>query len=144
MTKLLEIREFVKNFYAKYENFIVPVLKFLLAFITFLMINAKLGFMEKFAKFPIALILALLCSFLPLNFLVLAASAMSLLHIYALSKEAALVVGIVVTSEIPSARMDAWLYPRLFSRAGESGIGIRASGDNARSCSPSLRPIIRP
>jgi hypothetical protein len=95
MTKLLEIREFVKNFYAKYENFIVPVLKFLLAFITFLMINAKLGFMEKFAKFPIALILALLCSFLPLNFLVLAASAMSLLHIYALSKEAALVVGIV-------------------------------------------------
>ncbi len=95
MTKLLEIRELVKNFYAKYENFIVPVLKFLLALITFLMINSKLGFMEKFAKFPIALILALLCSFLPLNFLVLAAAAMAMLHIYALSMEAAVVVGIV-------------------------------------------------
>ncbi|MBR3040358.1 MAG: hypothetical protein IKI20_06865 [Lachnospiraceae bacterium] len=49
MTKLLEIRETLKNFYGKFENFIVPVLKFILALITFLIINSKLGFMEKIA-----------------------------------------------------------------------------------------------
>ena len=95
MTKLLEIRELVKNFYGKYENFIVPVLKFILGLMTFLTINSKIGFMEKFAKFPIALILALLSSFLPTNFMVLAAAAICLLHLYALSLEATAVVGIV-------------------------------------------------
>ena len=95
MTKLLEIRELVKNFYGKYENFIVPVLKFILGLMTFLTINSKIGFMEKFAKFPIALILALLSSFLPMNFMVLAAAAICLLHLYALSLEATAVVGIV-------------------------------------------------
>ncbi len=95
MTKLLEIREFLKSIYGKYENFIVPVLKFILALITFLVINSKLGYMEKLAKFPIAFVLALLCSFLPLNFLVLAAAVVCLLHVYALSLEAAAVVGII-------------------------------------------------
>ncbi len=95
MTKLLEIREFLKNIYGKYEGFILPVLKFLLALVTFLLINSKLGYMEKLAKFPVALILALLCSFLPLNFLVVAAAVICLCHVYALSLEAAAVVGII-------------------------------------------------
>ncbi len=95
MTKLLEIRESIKSFYGKYENFILPVLKFILALVTFLTINGKLGFMEKFAKFPIALILALLCSFLPMNFIVIAAAVLCLLHVYALSLEAVAVVGII-------------------------------------------------
>ena len=95
MTKLLEIRELIRHFYGKYESFITPFLKFLLALVTFLVINSKLGFMEKFAKFPIALVLALLCSFLPMNFLVVAAAVMCLLHAYALSLEAAAVLGIL-------------------------------------------------
>lgn len=95
MTKLLEIRESLKNFYGKYENFIVPVLKFILALVTFLIINSKLGFMEKIAKFPIALILALLCSFLPMNFIVIVSAVLCLLHVYALSLEAAAVVAIL-------------------------------------------------
>ena len=95
MTKLLEIRELLRGFYGKYENFIVPVLKFILALITFLLINSKLGYMEKIAKFPVVLILALLCSFLPLNFLVLAAAVVCLLHVYALSIEALAVIGII-------------------------------------------------
>ena len=95
MTKLLEIRESLKNFYGKYENFILPALKFILALVTFLIINGKMGFMEKFAKFPIALVLALLCSFLPMNFIVIAAAVLCLLHVYALSLEAVAVVGII-------------------------------------------------
>ena len=30
MTQLLVIREYIKNFYTKYEEFIVPLLKFVL------------------------------------------------------------------------------------------------------------------
>ena len=61
----------------------------------FIIINMNLGYMEKLAKFPLALILALLCSFLPLNFIIFAAAALVLAHIYALSLEAALLVGIL-------------------------------------------------
>ncbi len=95
MTQLLVIREKLKSLCSKYEVYLIPVGKFLTALITFLIINANIGYMEKLAKFPIALILALLCSFLPLNFIVVAAAGLSLVHVYALSMECALVVGII-------------------------------------------------
>lgn len=95
MTQLLVLREQLKSLCSKYEVYLVPVGKFLTAMVTFLIINANIGYMEKLAKFPIVLILALLCSFLPLNFIVVAAAGLSLIHVYALSMECALVVGIV-------------------------------------------------
>lgn len=42
-TSLLEVREYIRNFYVKYEEYIVPVLKFVLALISLLMINEQLG-----------------------------------------------------------------------------------------------------
>lgn len=95
MTQLLVLREQLKSLCSKYEVYLVPVGKFVTAMITFLIINANIGYMEKLAKFPIVLILALLCSFLPLNFIVVAAAGLSLVHVYALSMECALVVGII-------------------------------------------------
>lgn len=95
MNQLLETREYLKKFYGKYELYIVPAIKFVFAFIVFLLINGRLGYMDKIAKFPIALILALLCSFLPVNFIVVLAALLSLAHVYALSLEAAAVVGIL-------------------------------------------------
>lgn len=94
MTFLIEAREQIKRFVGKYESFLLPIGKFLTALITFLVINGKMGFMEKLDKVPIAIILALLCSFLPLNFIVLFAAVLVLLHTYALSMECALVLGI--------------------------------------------------
>lgn len=47
MTELLVIREYIKNYYAKYEEYIVPVLKFLLAAVLFVTINSRMGYMEK-------------------------------------------------------------------------------------------------
>lgn len=95
MTQLLVIREQLKRLCGKYELYLIPVGKFLAAMITFLVINGNLGYMEKIAKFPIALILALLCSFLPLNFIIIFAAILSLAHVYALSLECALIVGII-------------------------------------------------
>lgn len=95
MTQLLVIREQLKKICGKYEVYLVPVGKFLTALITFLIINGNIGYMEKVAKFPIALILALLCSFLPLNFIIICGAFLSLVHVYALSMECALILGII-------------------------------------------------
>ncbi len=95
MTQLLVIREQLKKLCGKYEVYLIPIGKFLAALITFLIINGNLGYMEKVAKFPIALILALLCSFLPLNFVIICGALLSLLHVYALSMECALIVGVI-------------------------------------------------
>jgi len=95
MTQLLVIREQLKKICGKYEVYLVPVGKFLTALITFLFINGNIGYMEKVAKFPIALILALLCSFLPLNFIIICSAFLSLVHVYALSMECALILGII-------------------------------------------------
>lgn len=95
MTQLLVIREQLKRLCGKYEVYLIPIGKFLTAMITFLVINGNLGYMEKIAKFPIVLILALLSSFLPLNFIIIFAAILSLAHVYALSMECALIVGII-------------------------------------------------
>ena len=47
MTGLLEIKEKIKSFYGKYETFILPVVKFLLAFIVLNTLNGKMGYMTK-------------------------------------------------------------------------------------------------
>lgn len=97
MTTLLEIREIVKRFYAKYDLYIRPVLKFLLALTCFLMINGKIGFMPQLRSPLTALILAAVCAFLPLNGMVLFAGILMIAHAYALSMEAcAVTAGIML------------------------------------------------
>ncbi len=95
MTQLLLIREQLKRLCGKYEVYLIPVGKFITALVTFLIINGNIGYMEKLAKFPIALILALLCSFLPLNFIIIIGALLSLVHVYALSMECAIIVAII-------------------------------------------------
>ena len=41
MTKLLEIKDRVVKFYGKFETYIHPAVKFLLAMLSFLMINRQ-------------------------------------------------------------------------------------------------------
>ena len=95
MTGLLEFREKIKLIYSKNEVFILPVIKFLLAFLTLSVINGQMGYMTRLDNMAIVLVAALFCSFLPVGFLVMFAALFSLLHMYALSLEAAL-VGMVV------------------------------------------------
>lgn len=92
MTSLVMARQMLKNFYAKYEAFIVPVLKFLLALICLLIINSRLGYMTQIKSTPIVLMAALMCSFMPLNFMVFLSAGFVLLHIYKMSMECFLVV----------------------------------------------------
>ncbi len=95
MTTLLELRDKFKIIYSKNEVFILPVVKFLLAFIVLLVINGNMGYMTRIDNVGIVLVAALTCSFLPVGGITLFAMLFSLLHMYALSLEVA-IVGIFV------------------------------------------------
>ena len=95
MTQLLEIRDNIKVFFSKYDIFIIPFFKFLLALIALLMINSRLGYMQRLDNKGIVLIVSLACSFLPTGAILLFGSLFSMAHIFALSPEVALVVVVV-------------------------------------------------
>lgn len=92
MANLLVIKQYITNFIGKYEVYLKPLGKFLLAMVAFITINAKLGYMQKIDNFSIVLIAALMCSFMPMNFIVLLSTVFIILHMYALSLECAIVV----------------------------------------------------
>lgn len=96
MTTLLEFREKMKIFLGKYDIYIFSALKFILALTAFLMINGNVGFMSRLKNPGIALILALLCSFLPVNLIAIFGSVLILAHAYALSMEVFAVSFVVI------------------------------------------------
>lgn len=95
MTALLELRDRLTSFYSKNEMLIMPVVKFVLAFVTLLVINGEMGYMKKADNIAIVLIAALMCSFLPSGCMILIAALFTLVHMYALSLEIA-IFGLVV------------------------------------------------
>ena len=92
MRNLLEIKEIIKRIYGKYDVYIMPVLKLVLALITLFSINKQLGYMARINSGAIVMMVALLCSFLPTGFIIFFAAVFVLLHCYALAIEVALVV----------------------------------------------------
>ena len=86
-------RQMIKRFYSKYEAFVLPIIKFLIGLICLLIINGRLGYMSQLNSFVIVLMVALMCSFMPLNFTVFVAAVFVLGHMYKLSLECLLVVG---------------------------------------------------
>lgn len=95
MTTLLELREKLKVMYSRNEVFILPAIKFLLALIVFGTINAQMKYMTRLDNIAIVLVVALMCSFLPMGAIIFLAAIFTILHMYALSLEVAL-VGICV------------------------------------------------
>lgn len=90
MTTLLELKEQLIKFYAKYEVYILPVLKFLTALFVLIIINGNIGYMSRLKNPAIVMIAALICSFLPMNMIIVFAAAYVVLHMYALSLECAI------------------------------------------------------
>lgn len=83
MQIVLGIKETLQKIYRKYDIYIIPFMKFLTALIVFMSINGQLGYMEKANNMIIVLVLALLCSFLPSNTVLLFSTALVLAHFYA-------------------------------------------------------------
>lgn len=91
MTHLLEIKDKLERFYSRFETYIVILVKFGVAFAMFMTINSNIGYMSRLSTTPVALILALLCSILPVNAMLLLGGLIIVLDMYALAIEAALV-----------------------------------------------------
>lgn len=95
MTTLLVVKQYVKTFISKYEVYLKPVLKLVLALAALMMINGKIGYMHRLDSVPLVLIIALMCSFMPMNFIIFVAAVFVVLHMYALSLECAAITLVV-------------------------------------------------
>lgn len=91
MTKLLELRERLRDFYGKFEFYIKPGIRFVVALITFFLINGNIGYMRRLNNPAVAIALALVCTFLPVNATVVLAALLILVHLFALSVEVCVV-----------------------------------------------------
>ena len=92
MSALLEMREKLRDIYSKGEVYLTPLFKFLLALVVLLSINANIGYMDRIAgNIIIPVIVALMCSFLPMNFIVLFGALFICLNSYEVSMECGIV-----------------------------------------------------
>ena len=95
MTSLLELKQYIKRFYIKYETYITYVWKFLLALVSIMVINNKLGYMDALTNIAIVMMASLLCAILPPNFFVFISAAFILGHLYSLAVECALIALVI-------------------------------------------------
>jgi hypothetical protein len=95
MTSLLEFKQYIKRFYIKYETYITYVWKFLLALVSIMVINNKLGYMDALTNIAIVMMASLLCAILPPNFIVFVAAAFIIGHLYSLAVECALIALVI-------------------------------------------------
>ena len=96
MTTLLEIKEQIRGFCSRYEIYLRPVVKSILALVTFLVIRSRLGYMTQINSMTLILVLALSCALLPVNIIVVFAAVLVLLHLYSLSLAACAVCFLVM------------------------------------------------
>ena len=89
MTALLEFKQRIKGLYGKYEMYLLPLMKFILALVYFVWINMNMGYMRALDNIFVVLILALICSILPSGMMIFAGFAMMVAHCYALGIDVA-------------------------------------------------------
>lgn len=92
MTTLLVAKQYIKNFIGKYEIYLKPLMKLIVALAALMMINGQIGYMRRLDDISIVLIVALMCSFMPMNFIIFVAALFTILHLYSLSLECAVIV----------------------------------------------------
>ena len=91
MIGLLVFKEKLKQFYGKYNIYIVPVVRFLVGFLTFWLINANVGFMTKLKNPLIPVVMGLIASFIPYGVTAFLAGIFILIHVSQVSLEIALI-----------------------------------------------------
>ena len=92
MDSIYEARDFIEEIVSRYETLFKAVIRFFLAFLALSVVNSKLGYMERLDSTTVVLAVSLLCALLPPGMIVFFCSLLIILHCYALSLEAAIVV----------------------------------------------------
>lgn len=91
MTGILMFKEKLKQFYGKNDMFIVPIAKFLLAFVALCLIKGNIGYMSTLNSIFVVIILSLLCALLPNGATVLVVTLFMVANLFSLSMEFAVV-----------------------------------------------------
>ena len=86
MNSLLKIRYTIKNFFNKYDIFVVPALKFILAFFVFLEINIHFSYFESSTFLIQSLIISSSSSFVKLGKFIYFANLLSVNNSYCIKK----------------------------------------------------------
>jgi hypothetical protein len=94
MMSLLVLKERLREFYAKFDIYFTPVIKFLFSYLALFMMNFYIGFMPKLTEPLIPLVLALVCSFLPYGAISFISALFMLAHLSGLSIELTLVMAV--------------------------------------------------
>lgn len=82
MDSLYVIRERMQDLYSRYSIVADKAIQFVLAVMTFYMINNNVGFMKTLASPVVALALAIIATFFPPIITVILATALILVHMY--------------------------------------------------------------
>ncbi len=96
MTQLLAARDWLKQFYGKYSIYIDPVIRFLVGFLAFWMINNNIGFMARLKSPVIPVIMGLVASFMPYGVTAFLAGCFAAVHISEVSLEVSLILFVVM------------------------------------------------
>ena len=88
MDKVLVIRQRLKEFYGRFDLYILPVLKFVTMLSILLVMNSMIGYREFLTKWMIVVLVPLICCLLPWGAMTFASAAFLLGHLSALSWEA--------------------------------------------------------
>ena len=96
MTQLLVIKDWIRDFYRKYYKLILPVLRFVAAYLVFTMINKEIGYNSKLQSSTILLAMSGVSAIMPSSVMVLLAAVMVLAHIFAASQMLSVVYLLII------------------------------------------------
>lgn len=96
MTTLLVYKEHLKKIYQKYDLYIEPSIKFIMAVIVFSLINQNIGYDMRFKSIPVVVIMSLLCAFTPSSILVLLSALVTIGHVFKVSSILAVIVILII------------------------------------------------
>lgn len=87
MTTLITIRDAIKEFVAKYEKIVMPVLKFIGTLLILISYNSSMGYSSQMSNPAVIGIVAFICAFIPIQLIVLLLGIVGFVHMYAVSME---------------------------------------------------------
>ena len=95
LTSIFEVRKKIIEAYGRYEYIIAPAFKFAVAFLLILTIDKHIGFNAGLTNKLLGVIIALVCTLVPMNFTAGIMVMLVLAHLYTLSLETMIVAGVI-------------------------------------------------
>ena len=96
MSKVFEFREYLKRVYGLYSKYIDKGFQFVFGLAVFMILNDEIGFVELAARPLVALVLAVVCTFLPMSAIAVAAGLMMVVQMMGVSIGIAMVVAAIL------------------------------------------------